>query len=156
MVKTCVCASSIVMKDRRILLLWHEKLGIWLYPGGHVEQNETPEQAAIREALEETGMKIRVLNPDRRKPMESKEASELSRPFKILLEDVPYKTGHHIHFDMVYLCRLVSKNEGKNLGKGETKKLRWISESEIDTLKTFSNVKWVLHKAFSAIPKLNS
>ena len=29
--------------------------GTWCFPGGHIEQNETPEQAAVREAIEEIG-----------------------------------------------------------------------------------------------------
>lgn len=130
-------------------------MGIWLYPGGHVEENETPEQTAMRETLEETGMKIRIVNSDREQMMKSKEASELPMPFKILLEDVPYKTGHHTHLDMIYLCWLASKKEEENLGKGETKKLLWINESEVNALNTFSNVKWVLNKAFSAISEIN-
>jgi 8-oxo-dGTP pyrophosphatase MutT (NUDIX family) len=137
-----------VVRDGKVLLLWHEKLGIWLYPGGHNEEDETPEQTAIRETLEETGMKIKITDPEERKLMKSEEASELPRPFKILLEDVPYKTGHHTHFDMVYLAELENAREEENFGKGEAQKMKWFGESEIDSLKTFDNVKWVLHQAF--------
>jgi len=37
------------------LLVHHRKLGKWLQPGGHCEADETVLQAAMREALEETG-----------------------------------------------------------------------------------------------------
>ncbi len=33
---------------------------VWEFPGGKIEPNETPEQAAIREAREETGLVIEV------------------------------------------------------------------------------------------------
>ena len=31
----------------------------WCFPGGHIESGETPEQAAVREAHEETGIKCK-------------------------------------------------------------------------------------------------
>ena len=35
--------------------------GLWEFPGGRVELDETPEQAATRECREETGLEIRVV-----------------------------------------------------------------------------------------------
>jgi 8-oxo-dGTP pyrophosphatase MutT (NUDIX family) len=46
----------------RILLIHHERLGIWVQPGGHVEHDDaTPLDAAAREVAEETG--LGVLHP---------------------------------------------------------------------------------------------
>lgn len=40
-------ASAIVLDDHdRVLLVHHNKLGQWLYPGGHIDPNEDPAQAA--------------------------------------------------------------------------------------------------------------
>jgi 8-oxo-dGTP pyrophosphatase MutT (NUDIX family) len=39
-------------------MLKHKKLGKWLPPGGHIEPNELPDDAACREVLEETGLKV--------------------------------------------------------------------------------------------------
>ena len=52
-----VTGSAMVLgPDGRALLLHHAKLGLWVQPGGHVEGDESPEEAALREAREESGL----------------------------------------------------------------------------------------------------
>ena len=45
-----------VVHEGRVLLHRHIKLNRWLPPGGHIEPNEIPDAAAIREVFEETGV----------------------------------------------------------------------------------------------------
>ena len=54
-----VTGSAIVVGPRGVVLHRHKRLGIWLQPGGHVEPGETPWEAALREAHEETGLDVR-------------------------------------------------------------------------------------------------
>jgi len=58
------CAGAVVRdKEGRLLLVrrGHEPaLGTWSLPGGRIEPGETPEQAAAREVLEETGLEVQV------------------------------------------------------------------------------------------------
>ena len=44
-------------KDK-VLIRKHDKYGMRTCPGGHIELDETPQEAAIREAKEETGLDI--------------------------------------------------------------------------------------------------
>ena len=53
-------ASALIIDNGKVLLLHHKKLGVWFYPGGHVEKNETPEQTVIREVKEETGLDVEI------------------------------------------------------------------------------------------------
>ncbi len=144
LVKTCICSSTLIVENQKVLFLWHAKLCIWLYPGGHNEKNETPQHTAIRETKEETGMGVKVISPKPQNHMiRTKSAYELPLPFKILYEKVDYKTGKHDHFDMIYLAKPISRQERRKLGKGETSKVRWVGREEIATLNTYENVRLV-------------
>ena len=57
------CASVFLInpEDKRILLVKHKKFNKWVQPGGHIEDEETPEEAALRETYEETGIKVKLL-----------------------------------------------------------------------------------------------
>lgn len=54
---THVTASAIMVDGAgRVLLHRHRILGAWLQPGGHIEGIESPDDAALRETVEETGI----------------------------------------------------------------------------------------------------
>jgi 8-oxo-dGTP pyrophosphatase MutT (NUDIX family) len=58
-----VTASAFVVSSRGVILHLHRRLEIWLQPGGHVDAGESPDEAALRETLEETGLVARHLAP---------------------------------------------------------------------------------------------
>src|SRR3989344_5885511 len=52
----------IIIDDRRVLLVSHWYAPwTWTLPGGGVDKDETAEEAAKREAFEETGLKIKSI-----------------------------------------------------------------------------------------------
>jgi len=57
----CLTVAAVLIQNDKALLVKHKKLGIWLSPGGHIEDNEVPHKAAEREYWEETGIKVRAL-----------------------------------------------------------------------------------------------
>lgn len=58
------CAGAVISRDDgRILMILRghaPSVGLWSIPGGRVEGDETAEQAARREVLEETGLEVQV------------------------------------------------------------------------------------------------
>lgn len=56
-------AMAVVVDSGRLLLIRRsvpENDLVWALPGGKVEDGESPEQAAVREALEETGLTVKA------------------------------------------------------------------------------------------------
>ena len=88
-----------VVRDGKVLLHWHRKLGMWLPPGGHIERDELPDEAAVREVLEETGVEVDLVG-ERREDVE--DPVQLYRPAGVQLEDIG--PGHQ-HIDLIYFAR---------------------------------------------------
>ena len=53
-----VTASALIVGRRGLVLHRHKVLGTWVPPGGHIDHGETPWEAAVREANEETGLHV--------------------------------------------------------------------------------------------------
>lgn len=85
--------------DGKVLLHQHRKLEMWLPPGGHIERDELPDEAAVREVREETGMEVELLG-DRREDVT--DPVQLHRPAGVQLENIG---PEHQHIDLIYFAR---------------------------------------------------
>lgn len=50
-----------IVQNAKVLLILHRKLNKWLPVGGHIELDEDPEVAALREAKEESGFEVELV-----------------------------------------------------------------------------------------------
>ena len=92
--------------NQTTLLLFHPKIQKWVPPGGHVEANETPPEAARREVLEETGLNMEFIHQEN-VWVHRWNACSFERPYLCLLENIPahQNTPAHQHMDFIYLAR---------------------------------------------------
>ncbi len=109
---THVTASAIVITDGGVLLHLHKRLGIWTGPGGHVDGTELPEDAVVRETLEETGILAR--HPD-----------GVPQMFHV---DVHPSAKGHIHLDLRYLLR--ADPATPKPPEGESQEVAWVPMAE--------------------------
>lgn len=56
-------AGIILIEDNKVALIERHRAGLdyFVFPGGGVDEGETPEQGAIREAMEELGIQVAIL-----------------------------------------------------------------------------------------------
>ena len=88
----------------KILLHKHKKMGIWIGIGGHIEDDENPFEALLREVWEETNLKIELLNNG--KLLKTDGVEELINPAAILQEKIPTLKDEpaHFHIDLIYFA----------------------------------------------------
>jgi len=142
-------ATGIVFNSKmQILMIRHKKLNVWLPPGGHIEDNELPQEAVLREVLEETGIRSKVLQVSSQLSLSDNHCRELERPFILLLEDIE-GDGLHNHIDMVFICKALS--EELNMQKSEVNDIGWFNIDQIYQLETFENVIQSIKKAFECL-----
>lgn len=56
-------AGCLIIQEKRLMLLYREDEDWWEVPGGKVEKNESPTEAAVREAMEEIGVEVSLEKP---------------------------------------------------------------------------------------------
>jgi len=120
-----------IIENQKVLLVWHRKLQKWLPPGGHLEANETPPEAAHREVLEETGLEIEFIGPENIR-IDCWNAKSLERPYLCLLEEIPAYQDKpaHQHIDMVFVGRPVRICQPPEEGH----ELRWFDLEGLENL----------------------
>lgn len=94
----------------RVGLIKHPLFGVWMQPGGHVEDDETPFEAALREAREETGLdRLRLLDVHT-PPFLATTATTIPMPLPVWVREhpVPHGDNHvrdaHVHIDFKFLA----------------------------------------------------
>lgn len=109
-----VIGSAIIENnDGKILLVkspkWPDK---WVMPGGHIEPGERIADAALREAEEETGLKLKAI--------------EIISFGELINSQDFHRPAHFIYFDL--LCRLESGE--LKLDNRELTEYKWVSPED--------------------------
>lgn len=115
--------TSVIVHKGAVLLVHHPRYGKWLFPGGHIELDEDPEEALFREIKEETGLTV--------EPMTTK--LDIDEPgVKPILTpnyvDVHEANAPHKHIAFVYFC-MASNNH--SVLSDEHLEMRWVEEAEL-------------------------
>lgn len=154
-----IVATVYVVDQEKILLIHHRKLNKWLPPGGHLDANEIPSEAAKREVLEETGYEVELIS-DEHIWVERRNASSLPRPYLCLLEEIPAHgdTPAHQHIDFCYLGKVTGGSPLFN--QREIQSMKWFDWEELQGLKPdldiFEETLQVIRKILNPALALNN
>jgi len=128
-----VGVGAVVVEDDCVLLVkrGHPPLmGAWSIPGGVLEVGETLREAAVREALEETGLQV--------------QPSTLLGVFDRVLRDENQRTLYH-YVLIDFLCRRIS---GDLRAGGDVDEVRWYRREEIENLSLAKDTAEVIALGF--------
>jgi len=167
----CLTAAGILIHEGKVLLIKHKKLGVWLAPGGHIELNEMPHQAAEREFWEETGVRATTRITGFPATLESTDSALgngfVPTPFLASLHWVSkenYEARTQANPELAYQRKYTERACEQHVGytflmepvdtvefaqnREETDGIAWFAPSEIATLDTNEMVKLELQEAF--------
>ena len=135
-----------VVREGKVLLIPHRNLNKWLPLGGHIELDEDPEVAALREAKEESGLDVELLGE--RPPTTEPGTRALIAPRFL---DIHKITDTHQHIGMIYWAR--PRDGTLTLSPSEHHDIRWCSAAELDSLQPRMSeaVKWYCRAALKEV-----
>lgn len=147
-------ATAYVIENQSVLLIHHKKMNKWLPPGGHMDPNETPPEAALREVLEETGLHVELIEQENIH-IDHYNAKTFPRPWMCMLQEIPPfgLEEEHQHVDFVYIAKPVKGNVTHNTD--ETHAIRWFTLDEVESLKgdveIFEETREAIRKLLSEV-----
>ncbi|HEY4526876.1 MAG TPA: NUDIX domain-containing protein [Candidatus Paceibacterota bacterium] len=141
-------ASVYVVFEGKVLLHMHKIHKMWLPPGGHIELDEDPVEAAVREAKEETGLDVELVGEGKiyDSPFGSR---DLIMP-RFLGRHFFDKERTHEHIDFGYFARTQSADVKHEIEGGE---IKWFSRKELEG-NAYDIVLDVRHHALIALEEL--
>jgi len=127
------CSSVFVINplNKKILLVKHNMFDKWVQPGGHIEDDEVPEETAVREVYEETGIKLNLLGE--RFPRED----DFIKPLGIQ-KNRTLKGNTHV--DIIY-AGIPNNIEAELVLSEESTGIGWFSRDELDKIEVFPDIK---------------
>lgn len=116
-----VIARGVCVKEGKILLCENKKRGFFYLPGGHVEHQESAEQALVRELQEEIGVQVSV--------------QKLLGIFEyVFVPDNPHKCHNH-EYNFIFQVNASDLSVGHSLPSLEEDiAFQWISLDELNNV----------------------
>lgn len=125
--KSCGC---IIIKNRKVLLVYEKNRNFWGFPKGHMEEGENEIQTALREVKEEVGLEVEI-------------DEEKRYTLNYIIRDEIDKTT------VLYIAR--PKSEEIVMQESEIENIKWCDFDEALNTLTFENWKDMFKKVIKDI-----
>jgi 8-oxo-dGTP pyrophosphatase MutT (NUDIX family) len=120
-----------VVNDGAAALHYHPKLGIRIPPGGHIDRDELPHEAGLRETREEIGLEPTLI--DDTEPVAAPAGKTLPRPREQLLYDIDGEDGdvYHQHIDHIFFATVPSREISPSAGEAGVDAWDWYDAPDL-------------------------
>jgi len=126
-------ATVYVVHDGATALHYHDTLEMWLPPGGHVDRDELPHEAAVREVDEELGLDVDLVAPEG--DVSSETVRSIPEPQHFLLEDInvtPAGEVGHQHVDFIFYGSVDHREIVPAPGEQPAEDWEWLTPADLD------------------------
>jgi 8-oxo-dGTP pyrophosphatase MutT (NUDIX family) len=144
-------AAGYLVKDGKVLLVHHKKFNKWTPPGGHIEENETPAEAVVRELKEETSLSVEVMPAYKNGFKSDLNCAPMPMPFHIGLYREDFDVPHIGYF---FFIKVLDGNYKLKVLESESLGLGWFGLEELKDLETYNQVKLECKYAIENYPKI--
>ncbi len=139
--KTDLTVAGYIFNGDKVLLIHHAKLDLWLPVGGHIDPNETPDMALVREIKEEVNLDVSILGKSN-----VSEVGNVRRNCALPFHTNVHSVGDHDHYGLFYVCDVVDASALKH--NHELKGVGWFSLSDLEDSRIPSDVREIAREAF--------
>lgn len=124
-------ATVYIVNDGATALHHHERLGIRIPPGGHVDRDELPHRTAIRECEEETGLTPTIIHEGG--GVETPVGRPLPRPRHQMLYDINVHDGEvgHQHIDQIFYAKVSDRQIDPAEGERPAEAWDWYTPEDL-------------------------
>ena len=120
------CVDALIVHENKVLLIFHKKHKIWLQIGGHIELDEDPDAALLREIKEECGLDVEIIG--KKEPNIQVEGTKFLYPPAFM--NIHKINDTHKHIGLFYICK--AKSDAFVHNKEEHDDIRWFSGQDLD------------------------
>jgi len=142
------CVEVFVVYKNKVLLRKHDKYHIWLSVGGHIELDEDPNQAAIREVKEEVGLDVELYFNHNHPLWKYADYKELIPPIFMNRHRI---NENHEHVTLTFFAK--AKTDELVLSETEkTENCKWFNSEELESAKDIKeDIKFYALKALETL-----
>ena len=140
------CVEVFIVHKNKVLLRKHDKYKIWLSVGGHIELDEDPTAAAVREVKEEVGLDVKLVG----------ELRQFKDSSKAILNP-RFTNRHHVKEDHEHIAFVYfALAESDEVAQGTTEvseATHWFTREDLENpqYELRENIKFYAEEALNAL-----